>query len=115
MYSTQWRGLIGSKGIIPAREMMQRLHERGWTWRTRWRDLPSLTWISCTDRALNIIQLVGLAASVLAFFGIFTAANIFIAALCYSSTKSVGGVFTGLQMHAHLMEVNLHSTSAELS
>jgi hypothetical protein len=97
-FYTQWKGLIGSKGISPAREMMQRVQERGWTWKTRWRDLPTLAWYSSSDTALRNIQLVGLAASASAFFGIYSGVSIAIAAVCYSSTKAIGGVFTGLQV-----------------
>jgi hypothetical protein len=97
-FYTQWRGLIGSKGISPARELMSRVQERGWTWQKRWRDLPTLTWYSCSDEALNNIQLVGIAASVCAFLGIFSGWSIFVCAVCYSSTKAIGGVFTGLQV-----------------
>jgi hypothetical protein len=94
-FYTQWEGLIGSRGISLAQEVMKRVAERGWTWRSRWRDLPTLTWLSCSDRALKWIQLVGMAASIMAFFGVFSGVSIMVAAVCYSSTKTVGGVFTG--------------------
>jgi hypothetical protein len=106
-FYTQWRGLIGSKGISPARELMSRVQERGWTWQKRWRDLPTLTWYSCSDEALNNIQLVGIAASVCAFLGIFSGWSIFVCAVCYSSTKAIGGVFTGLQV-SFLSQFNKH-------
>jgi len=110
-FYTQWRGLIGSKGISPAKELMQRVKERGWTWQRRWRDLPTLAWYSCSDTALDRIQLVGIAASLCAFLGVFSGCSIFVCAVCYSSIKAIGGVFTGLQMHAHLMEINLMYTA----
>lgn len=107
MLSIQWRGLIGSQGISPAKDIMDRVKARGWTWRNRWRDLPTLAWISCSDRALDWIQIAGMIASVSAFLGFFSGLSIAVAAVCYSSIKSLGGVFTGLQMHAHLMEIDI--------
>ena len=107
VFSTQWRGLIGSQGISPAKDIMERVKSRGWTWRNRWRDLPTLAWISCSDRALDWIQIVGMVASVSAFMGFFSGLSIAVAAVCYSSIKSLGGVFTGLQMHAHMMEIDI--------
>ena len=101
VFSLQWRGLIGSRGISPAKEVMQRVRERGWVWRKRWRDLPTLAWISSEDRALWLIQVAGLTASALAFAGIFSGINIAIAAVCYSSIKCIGGVFTGQRKQLH--------------
>ncbi len=112
LFSVVAAGLIGSKGISPAHELMQRVKQRGWTWQTRWRDLPTVFWYSCSDDALRNVQLIGLVASVCAFFGIFSGWSIFVATVCYSSTKSVGSVFTGLQMHAHLMEIDILYTLA---
>lgn len=107
-FFTQWRGLIGSRGISPAKEMMANLRARGWTGRTRWKVLPTLCWWTGeSDRALWAIQVVGLAASALAFLGVFSGLNILIAAACYSSIKCIGSVFTQLQMHAHIMEIDL--------
>jgi hypothetical protein len=50
---------------------------------------------------------VGLVASALAFLGVYSGTMILAAAICYSSIKCVGSVFTQLQMHAHIMEIDM--------
>ena len=69
--------------------------------------MPTLLWWSDSDTAIWAVQVVGLIASVLAFFGVFSGWMILITAICYSSIKCVGSVFTQLQMHAHIMEIDL--------
>jgi hypothetical protein len=86
---------------------MGKLRERGWTAKTRWKTMPTLFWYSDSDRTIQNVQIAGMVASALAFLGVYPGLMILLAAVCYSSIKVCGSVFTQLQMHAHIMEIDI--------
>ena len=105
----QYEGLISSQGIAPAADALQRYQRRGVTFLQH----PTLClYLSASDSVLFHLHLVGLLASVLAFFGILTGPCLLTCALCYQSLKNVSGPFLGLQMHANLVETDLLYTFA---
>ena len=101
----QWRGQIGSTGILPARDIIQYYKRREWTFANR----PTLCLIiSDSDVFLATIHYVGILCSLMAFFAIIPPGICFIGCwLCYASLVLVSTTFMGLQMHSNLLETDL--------
>ena len=100
----QYEGLISSQGLAPAAEALQRYQRRG----VSFFDHPTLCFfLGASDSVLFALHVAGIAASLLAFFGVLTGPCILACALVYQSLKNVSGPFLGLQMHANLVETDL--------
>jgi hypothetical protein len=66
--SGQLLGLIGSRGISPAREQLAVMHEHFPGWR-RFVRLPTLLWLSPSDRMLRALPWLGMAAGLFVMYG----------------------------------------------
>ncbi|MDX2226359.1 MAG: lipase maturation factor family protein [Verrucomicrobiae bacterium] len=104
----QLDGLIGSKGVLPAKPFMDSVAqhfdtqqfglERYWT-------LPTLAWISSHDITLHLMCALGVACSVVLLLNIAPAIAAGGAWVLYLSLCVVGQVFMGFQWDALLLEV----------
>ena len=102
---SQWRGQIGSTGLLPARDLVRQWQARQITFSQR----PTLCLtISCSDHFLLALHWTGILCSVLAFFALIPPGICILACwLCYSSLVNVSSTFMGLQMHSNLLETNM--------
>lgn len=102
---SQWRGQIGSTGILPASGFVRHWKERKITYFQR----PTLCLIiSDSDKFLLALHWIGIICSIMAFFAIIPAGISFIGCwLCYSSLVTVSTTFMGLQMHSNLLETTM--------
>lgn len=99
-------GLIGSSGIVPATETVERLQEADANrdgsifWQ-----MPTLFWwIVPTDTALTGLSAVGAVLGVALMFGVWPRAVLVCIWAAYLSFMSVGGPFLGYQWDALLLE-----------
>ena len=101
----QWRGQIGSTGILPAHHVVHHWKERKITFFQR----PTLCLlISDSDNFLLTLHWIGIICSILAFFALIPPGICLIGCwLCYSSLVTVSTTFMGLQMHSNLLETDL--------
>ncbi|CAF3895753.1 unnamed protein product [Adineta steineri] len=102
---SQWRGQIGSTGILPASGFVRHWKERKLTFFQR----PTLClFISDSDNFLLLLHWIGIICSVMAFFAIIPPGICLIGCwLCYSSLVTVSTTFMGLQMHSNLLETDM--------
>jgi len=94
-------GLIGSRGILPAAELMQRVRDAGGLGVA---DLPTFCWIDCSDASLHLHCALGVALSLLLIAGVAPAAVCALLWALYLSLCSVSGVFLGYQWDVLLLE-----------
>ena len=101
----QWRGQIGSTGILPAHDFIQHWKKREITFSKR----PTLCLvISDSDAFLLCLHWIGIVCSIAAFVAIIPPGLCLIGCwLCYSSLVNVSPTFMGLQMHSNLLETNM--------
>lgn len=97
----QLEGLIGSNGILPAAELMQRAHERI-PWRLDL--LPTLAWFSANDRFLHFLCGGGVFFSLLLIGRIFPAVSSFLLWSLYLSLTVVSSEFLSFQWDNLLLE-----------
>jgi hypothetical protein len=99
-------GLIGSRGIAPAADLLELARERlGSRAPTV---LPTLLWLTGpSDWALNALCALGVAASLALIAGRFSAVAAWLAWLLYLSLATVGDPFTSFQWDALLLESGL--------
>jgi predicted DCC family thiol-disulfide oxidoreductase YuxK len=102
----QVSGLMGSSGIVPAAETVERLQEA-----TANRDgsifwqMPTLFWwMTPTDAALTGLSTAGALLGVALMFGVWPRAVLVCIWAAYLSFMSVGGPFLGYQWDALLLE-----------
>jgi lipase maturation factor 1 len=100
-------GLAGSRGIVPARSLMETLkvtatdHHIGLD---RYRLVPTLAWWSSSDRALNWQCSAGVSLSLLLLFGIAPAPALFLLWCLYLSLTTVCSPFLDFQWDQLLLE-----------
>jgi len=98
----QIEGLFGSRGILPAAELL------GWvrsqTGAERYWLVPTLFWLDASDAALRIVCWGGAGLAVLLFCGISPAAVLALLWACYLSLVGVGHLFLSYQWDALLLE-----------
>src|SRR5688572_28867775 len=85
-------GLVGSRGILPARSLLEAWGSEGWR---RFLMLPTLCWLACSDRFLKGLCLAGILAGGLIAFGIATLPALVVAWIAYLSLMHACGVFLG--------------------
>ncbi len=105
--AVQLDGLIGSRGILPAADFLdraERVFGRGPA--TYWR-LPTVFWIDATDFALHVVCWGGVALGVLVVTGILPGASLALLWLSYLSLTVAGQVFLGYQWDSLLLEAGL--------
>jgi lipase maturation factor 1 len=103
----QVRGLVGSNGIIPAQLTMKELGRQadaakvGWE---RYRLVPTLCWLSHSDRFLQIQCGAGVALAIVVLFEIAPAPCLFLLWLIYLSLTTIGREFLSFQWDNLLLE-----------
>ncbi len=103
-------GLLGSRGILPAAEFLQRAashFDQAGLGLDRYRVLPTLAWFGAGDTALQFCCGLGLALSVLAFLGLARAPAFLGLWALYLSLSVVGQDFLSFQWDALLLETTL--------
>ena len=78
----QIRGMIGSQGILPAGEYLQRLHQFGVL---RFWYAPTLLWVSSGNHALMALSWVGLIAALLVVGNVAPRAALLVCLVCFLS------------------------------
>ncbi len=105
--AVQLDGLIGSRGILPAAEYLDRVGQvLGKGPATYWR-VPTLFWLDVSDRALHGICWGGVGLSVLLIVGILPGPCLTMLWLFYLSLTVAGQVFLGYQWDSLLLESGL--------
>jgi hypothetical protein len=95
----QTPGLIGSRGLLPARRFVARVHHAG-----SFLDYPSLFYWNASDTALNGLALVGLSLSLLVLAGLENALVMFALWALYLSYCHIGQIFWGYGWEILLLE-----------
>jgi lipase maturation factor 1 len=104
----QVRGLVGSRGILPAAEFLPWV--AGQTGAERYWLLPTLFWIDARDATLVGLGLAGVILSLLLFLRIAPRLVLLVLWMLYLSFSSVGQVFLGYQWDALLLETGVLAT-----
>ena len=105
--AVQLDGLIGSRGILPAAEYLDRVGQvLGTGPATYWR-VPTLFWLDASDRALHGVCWGGVGLSVLLIAGIQPGVCLTLLWLFYLSLTVAGQVFLGYQWDSLLLEAGL--------
>ena len=95
-------GLIGSEGILPATDTLQRVREALGD-EALWK-LPTLCWWGCSDAALHALCAAGVGLSLLLVAGVAPSPVLVLIWLFYLSLTSVGGTFLSFQWDNLLLE-----------
>jgi hypothetical protein len=104
----QVQGLIGTDGILPARDYLQMIAhnapgiERFWY-------APSLYWIASSSPAILAFCWIGLVASILLVLNLCPRGMLFVCFLCFLSFVSAAGDFSSYQSDGMLLEAGFIS------
>lgn len=104
-YWLQADGLIGPKGVLPAREFLEAARQQ--IGPAAWLEAPSLCWIFGAGASIAVLCAVGIAASVLLLLDLAPAACLGVLWICYLSLVSVGQIFFDFQWDGLLLESTL--------
>jgi hypothetical protein len=104
-YWVQIDGLIGSEGVLPAKDLMRYLHANRAA--DGWFSFPTLSWWWVSDFALNAQCLLGAAISLLVILGFAPNLCLFTLWILYLSLVVVGREFTSFQWDNLLLESGL--------
>jgi hypothetical protein len=102
----QVRGLIGSRGILPAVDYLRFASSLG---AMRFWYIPSLLWLNNSDRTLMTICWLGLFASLILVINIWPRAMLFLCFVCFLSFVSAAQDFSGYQSDGMLLEAGFLS------
>lgn len=102
----QVRGLVGSKGILPAADLLQSAHSLG---NLRFWYCPSLLWISSSDHMILGMCWVGLIASVFLTLNLWPRAALLVSFCCFLSFVAAAQDFSGYQSDGMLLEAGFIS------
>src|SRR5262245_62590593 len=100
----QWEPLLGSHGLLPAQEMLERVRESTASGPLAFLRLPTLFWLSDSDAAFRVFGWIGLAGSLVLLAGF---ANVPLLAglwFLYMSYVHAGGLFYGYGWEILLLE-----------
>jgi hypothetical protein len=103
--AVQITGLVGERGILPAREFLSRVHELYGS--AAYRLLPTLVWLSPNDTFLSILCWGGMLASLGLIAGMVPVASTALLWLLYLSLSTAGQEFLQFQWDALLLETGL--------
>jgi lipase maturation factor 1 len=103
--AVQIEGLVGSRGILPAAELLDWV--RGQVGAERYFLLPTLAWLSASDGFLRFLCWGGAGLAVLLFAGIAPLPVLALLWAFYLSIVGVGQVFLGYQWDGLLLEAGL--------
>src|SRR6266849_2439960 len=98
----QIRGLIGPAGILPASEYLQAVTES--VGHARYWYAPTLVWFSSSSEVLSGLCWVGMAAAILLVFNLWPRGMLAICFVCFLSSVSAAGEFSGYQSDGMLLE-----------
>jgi lipase maturation factor 1 len=102
----QVRGLIGSRGILPAADYLREASSLG---PLRFWYVPTLLWFSRTDHMLMAICWAGLIASIILVANVWPRAMLLISFVCFLSFVSAAQDFSGYQSDGMLLEAGFLS------
>ena len=102
----QVRGLIGTQGILPAANYLIQARSLG---AMRFWDVPSLLWLSSSDRMLMALCWAGLIASLLLVANVWPRATLVVCFVCFLSFVSTAQDFSGYQSDGMLLEAGFLS------
>jgi hypothetical protein len=105
--SVQLDGLIGSRGILPAAEYLDRVRQVFKTRSEAYGQLPTLLWLDASDRALHALCWGGLGLGVLSIAGILPGPCLVLLWVSYLSLTVVGQDFLSFQWDTLLLESGL--------
>jgi lipase maturation factor 1 len=105
--AVQLDGLIGSRGILPAAEFLERSRPLLGTWPVACWRVPTVFWLDASDTSLHAVCWVGLVLSVGLLFGFFPGGCAVLLWLFYLSFAAVDQVFLGYQWDSLLLETGL--------
>ena len=99
-------GLIGNRGILPARQLLSQIHSErpDLSGPALFWEMPTLCWINSGDAFLHFLCGAGTALSIVLLLGFVPASALFLLWLFYLSLTTVGQVFLGYQWDALLLE-----------
>jgi hypothetical protein len=95
-------GLIGSRGILPAGDLMEAA--RSQLHGTRWTILPTLAWLGSSDAFIHFLCAGGTVAALLVFVGVLPAPALAACWVVYLSLSCVAQVFLEFQWDLLLLE-----------
>ena len=98
----QIHGLIGPRGILPARDYL--LYAKQVVGAKAYWLIPSLLWIDAGRAALTALVVIGLAASLAIVFNLWPRVSIAIALVCFLSFVAAAQEFSGYQSDGMLLE-----------
>ncbi|MGH8769839.1 MAG: lipase maturation factor family protein [Burkholderiales bacterium] len=101
-FAVQAEGLIGSQGILPLGEYLERIHDRFDA--QSYIRYPTLFWLSTSDLALEIVCWAGIAASLLLVLRVLTRLSLVLLFVLYLSIFTAGQLFTIYQWDMLLLE-----------
>jgi len=102
----QVRGLIGSRGILPAAEYLQAVRSLG---SLRFWYAPTLLWFSNSDHMLMVICWAGLIGSLILVVNVWPRAMLLLCFVCFLSFVSAAQDFSGYQSDGMLLEAGFLS------
>ena len=105
--AVQVDGLIGSRGILPAAELLERAGQALGPGPTRFWMLPTLLWLDASDRALHLLCWGGVVLAAAAVLGVFPGPALLLSWLFYLSLTVAGQDFLGFQWDSLLLEAGL--------
>ena len=100
-FGIQIKGLIGSGGILPARDLLEHLISYG---AARFWYVPTLAWFNSSDSFLVGLSVAGVLVSVLLLLNIAPRLSLVALWALYLSLVSIGGDFMNFQWDALLLE-----------
>jgi predicted DCC family thiol-disulfide oxidoreductase YuxK len=101
-FAVQAEGLIGSAGILPLTDYLERIHDRFGV--QSYFRYPTLFWLSTNDYALSTVCWAGIATSLLLVVNVVPRLSLIILFMLYLSLFTVGQVFTIYQWDLLLLE-----------
>ena len=104
----QIHGLIGPRGILPARDFLDDVAARFGALGRLWY-APTLLWLGAGDRALSLLVAAGIVASVLLFVNVLPRPMLVVCFACFLSFVAAGQEFANYQSDGMLLEAGLLS------
>ena len=101
-FGVQSAGLIGSEGILPAAEYLDR-GDQALAFGSYWR-VPTVLRLNSSDVALNLVAVAGAALSLVLLAGFIQKTALVLLYILYLSIVSAGQVFMSYQWDALLLE-----------
>jgi hypothetical protein len=100
----QWEPLLGSRGLLPAADFLERLRHAGLGGLSGFLRVPSLFWIDASDTAFLLAASLGLGLSLALLLGYANVPSLLGLWLLYMSFVHVGQVFYGYGWEILLLE-----------